>query len=143
LLQSSRVRDLMTEDFQLIKQDTRLRGIRNRLQTAPHGDFFVVDEEDRLIGTLSFADVRPVAFEPGVEDLIIAYDLARLHSLMLEADSNLEEALRTLGESSATRVPVVEDLKSRRVVGVARYRDLLRAHNRILMQARAEERGEA
>jgi CIC family chloride channel protein len=143
LLQSSRVRDLMTEDFQLIKQDTRLRGIRNRLQTAPHGDFFVVDEEDRLIGTLSFADVRPVAFEPGVEDLIIAYDLARLHSLVLEADSNLEEALRTLGESSATRVPVVEDLKSRRVVGVARYRDLLRAHNRILMQARAEERGEA
>jgi CIC family chloride channel protein len=143
LLQASRVRDVMTEDFQIIKQDTPLTGIRTRLQTAPHGDFFVVDDEERLIGTLSFADVRPIAFEPGVENLINAYDVSRLNPQVLEADGNLEEALRALGESSATRVPVVEDLKSRRVVGVARYRDLLHAHNRILMQARAEERGEA
>ena len=39
-------------------------------------------------------------------------------------------------------LPVVDDTEQRRVVGVLHHKDLLLAHNRALLEARAEERGE-
>ncbi len=143
LLQASRVGDVMTADLPLIHQDTTLAGIRKTLQSQPYAIFFVVDDEDRLVGTLTFDDVRPVVFESGIERLINALDVARLHPPVLEVDGNLEEALRLMDESGEARVAVVDSLANMKVVGTAHHRDMLRAYNNILLQARAEERGEA
>jgi CIC family chloride channel protein len=142
LLQSSTVKDVMVDAYNLVHRDDSLRTLRELLQTKPYGDFFVVDDEERLAGTITFADLRPVAFEPEVDELINALDLAKTDLHVLEVDSNLEEALKVMEEQSLTRMPVVDKLKTMHVVGVARYRDVLRAYTRALLQARAEDRGE-
>lgn len=39
-------------------------------------------------------------------------------------------------------LPVVDDIRERRVIGVIFHRDLMQARNRALLEARAQERGD-
>ncbi len=142
LLQSRTVSDVAVDAYNQVHAEDTLKTLRELLQTKPYGDFYVVDDDERLSGTITFADLRPIAFEPGMDDLINALDIAHADPHVLEADSNLEEALRVMEELSITRMPVVDSFDGMKVVGVARYRDVLRAYTRVLLQARAEERGE-
>ena len=142
LLQTTRVRDVMSDSFRVIAHDTKLRRIRELLQTEPHGDFFVVGEDGRLVGVVGFDDIRPIAFEPGIDEVINAHDVARSDPPVLEADSSLEEALRLIDRHRDGRLAVVDDLESMRVVGAVSHRDILLAYNRVLLEVRAEERGE-
>lgn len=142
LLRSERVRDLMTGEYQIVPEGTPMRRIKELLQTTPHGDFLVTDGADRLVGTLTFADIKDVAFDPGLDSLINARDIARPDPVVLEAGDNLEHVLALMDATAADYVPVVDNLDDMRVIGVVHHRHVLLAYNRALLEARAEERGE-
>ena len=143
LLQSSTVKDVMVDAYNTVHRDDNLETLRDLLQNKPYSDFYVVDDDEHLVGIITFTDLRPVAFEPEMGDLINAMDIAKTDLHVLEADSNLEEALQVMEELNITRLPVVDKQTAMHVVGVARYRDVLRAYTRALLQARAEERGDS
>ena len=104
--------------------------------------FLLVDDEERLTGILSFGDLRQVAFEADVDELINASDIAHAAPAFLTADDSLERALRAMESSGENHLPVVDDDKRRRVVGIVHQVDALRAYNRALLQLQAEEHGE-
>ena len=113
------------------------------LRTAPHGLVFVVDEEGRLKGVISVADLAPVAdsVAPGSVP-VIAADIADANPVYLEAGDDPRRALRLMDARMGSHLPVVRDKESMRMVGVVDVHELVLAYHKALLQARAEERGE-
>jgi CIC family chloride channel protein len=135
------VRDIMGSDFQTIPQNASIASIRRLLQTAPHDHFFVVGDHGQLFGTISFSDVREIAFDTDVDLLINARDAAR-RVPHVRNDDNLEVALATMDASGAENLPVVDASDNQAVVGILHHNTLLREYNRALLSAHAEEHDE-
>ena len=89
------------------------------------------------------AMLSEAAFDTSYDALLNAGEVARADPPVLARDANLEDARALLDQSHEDRLAVVDDLDSMVMVGYLRGRDIIDAYNQALMQARAEERGEA
>jgi CIC family chloride channel protein len=142
LLQTLTVRDVIAHDFERLSERTSIRRIKAMFQHVPHSTFVVIDDDERLVGTLSFADMKHVAFDASLDDLINARDVAHSHAPILSADETLEQALAVMDVSGEEHLAVVDDRASRKVLGVVHHKDVMRAYNRALLEAQAEEHDE-
>ncbi len=138
LLRTIVVREVMNQTVQRVPRDMQLDGIRDLLRLDPHGAFFVVDDDGRLCGALTFDDLGDVAFDTGVGALINAADIARSEVPAVHADDGLERALDLMAEGGTEHLPVIDGDDSRRVIGVIHHKDIVIAHNRALIHSRAE-----
>jgi CIC family chloride channel protein len=143
LLEARKVTEIMASDFETVAEDHPLPLIRDKLRRVPNGELFVTGADGALIGTITLTDLSEAAFDTSYDSLLKADDVLRANPPMLPTDSNLEDARTLLDESHEDRLIVVEDRESKVMVGYLRGLDIIDAYNRALMQARAEERGEA
>lgn len=143
LLKTLRVRDVINPDCLTVHPGTRLKVVREYLQRTPYAELFVVGpKDDRFIGTITLADLSEAAFDPALDDLVIASDVCRRDAPMLEADDTLEHALQTMLGCKEEHVAVVAHEETRKFVGCVHESEALLAFNRALMEAQAEERGD-
>ena len=56
------------------------------------------------------------------------------------SDDDLERALRLMTDARAEQLPVIDGDTTRRIVGVIHHKDVVIAHNRALLEARAADR---
>ena len=63
LLKASHVRDIMTSEYEIIGENMPIAEIRDLLQSSPYGDLFVTGGEGEIVGNITFADLKAVAFE--------------------------------------------------------------------------------
>ncbi len=145
LLKSRHVADIMRADFEQVSADLRLPAVRARLQADPHGELFVVaaDGSGRLVGTITLHDLAEAAFDTSRDNDLSAADVARSKPPAVMVTADLEEARRVIENAAEDQIAVVSDGDSLRLVGYLRERDVMQAYQAALMQARAEERGEA
>ncbi len=139
LLRDIHVGGVISQDIPMTTPDAPLRDVRIQLQTAAFGELFVVDAEQRLIGTITLGDLAPEAFDPALDTLVIARDVARLHPPMLAATDSLQDALGLMQSRAEEHIPVVETRASRRIVGVVHERDVMLAYNQALVRLHREE----
>lgn len=107
-----------------------------------HLPIFVVDDDDRLVGSIQFEDLADAAFDPArAGQKITARDLVHRIPLALTPEDSLETALRLAERNQEEHMPVVDNGKDMRVIGEVRHADLVLAHNRALLQTGSPERG--
>jgi CIC family chloride channel protein len=143
LLKSRKVTEIMASDFETVPGDHPLPMIREKLRLVPNGELFVTGADGALTGTITLADLSEAAFDTSYDALLNAGEVLRANPPVLARDANLEDARCLLDESHEDRLAVVDDLETMVMVGYLRGRDIIDAYNQALMQARAEERGEA
>ena len=116
--------------------------MRAQLQASAQGRLFVVDAGGHLFGTITLADLSEAAFDPAVDALINAGDVARLHPPTLAAGDDLETALKLIRDTGEPHIAVVEDADTLVFLGCVHERDVMNAYNRALVESRREERGD-
>ena len=141
LLHSIAVREVMEQSVRLMPPAPTRAEVRALLRAAPRGVFFVVDGEDRLCGALTLDDLGDIVFGDGDEDPVDAVALARRNDAAVLADDSVERALAVMDERGVELLPVIDDAKTRRVVGLVRRAAILAAHNRALVAAGIGGRG--
>ncbi|MCB2102916.1 MAG: chloride channel protein [Rhodobacterales bacterium] len=139
LLRANTVRKVMSGEAPVVAPETSLPSLRDQLQSTPIGELFVVGADGRLLGTITLADLSDAAFDHGVDDLVRAIDVARLHPPRLCLDDHLERALNIMRDSHEEHIAVVADHKTERFIGCVHERDVMAAYNRALVLARREE----
>jgi len=142
LLADLRIMDVMKRNFVAVPPSTHVDELREKLQIAPHGLLFVVNEDGTLHGTITLGDLADAAFDTSMDVLINAADVARTHPPVLARHDNLEAAFTLMESEGEEHVAVVDDHDGMRVVGMLDEVDVILAYNRALIRARAEERGE-
>ncbi len=142
LLASTHVGDVMRREFASVPMEAHLDGVREKLQAAPHGQVFVVDAQGALYGEITFPDLADAAFDTGMDTLVTASDVARVHPPVLAEGTDLAEALKLMESEGEEYVAVVENTDSQKLIGVINEVDVMLVYNRAILRARAEERGE-
>jgi len=140
LLRANRVCDVMEENAELVSQDMPLSQLRVCLQESKLGELFVIDGYGGLVGTITLADLSETAFDPAMDLLINAADVARRKPPMLQCNDHLEDALKKIRDSGESLIAVVDDFDSRKFLGVVEEKHVMAAYNRALLQAHHEQR---
>lgn len=133
LLESIRAGDIMNPDVEVIHEGTPLRRLLAVIPSSRHVTFPLVDSNDRLTGILSLQDLREVAYEEGLEDLIVAKELGTPDVITIFPDENLRHALAKIGYRNIEHLPVVSREDPRKVIGMLSRRDILAAYNKALI----------
>jgi CIC family chloride channel protein len=128
--------------FETIAAQAPLALVRERLPKAPWGELFVIDAENRLVGTIAFSDLADAAFDTSRDEALVALDVARQHPTVLQVGEDIEAAIKVYRASGEVHVPVVDSMEEMRLLGVVHEHEVMLAYHRALQQARAEERGE-
>jgi len=142
LLHAVHVCDVMRGDHRAVAPGAGMAEIRRSLQKTHHGELFVVDGDGRLHGTITLADLADSAFDTELDMLLNAEDVCRHRPPVLAEQDDLEAAMALIDSVQEEIVAVVDDKKENRLQGYVRQRDVVRAYDRALLQARDEEFGE-
>lgn len=118
VLTSKHVSDVMLTDIETIPRNTPFQKIVDAMLEHDHTEFYVTDDELRLVGRINLHMMKSILAEPGLNQLIMAEDVMLPHPPFVTPDQTLADCLRRLSLKSMDEVAVVESEKSMRLVGV-------------------------
>jgi CBS domain-containing protein len=107
-----------------------LKELMRRFQQSGRHAFPVVGDEEALLGIVSLSDLERAVNAGQVEGTVA--DVFTREVFAAYPDESLEEALAHLGAQDFAVIPVVDRREPRRLVGVLRRSDILRAYSRAL-----------
>jgi CIC family chloride channel protein len=130
ILNSIHVRDVMNSNVVTITKDMPFKKILETISYSKNFYYPVVNEEGDMIGILSFSDIREVIFEEGLEDLIVANDLATKNVVTLSPNHNLNEAMEIFATLDVDQLPVVKVSDDKKVIGMLTRGDVIAVYSR-------------
>jgi len=131
LLRGIPVSEVMELDPATVSADLPFKDLVPRLLADPGLELQVVDDENRLIGTVSLRDVRGLLLElDNVGSLIVVEDVAQEDAPFVLPTDNLDLAMHLFGRTHRDEITVCADAESRTVVGVVSRDALIDTYNR-------------
>ena len=136
------VKDAMTTVIDTVPMDMSLEDLVIEFDQTKHHGFIVVDNTGLLSGVVTIQDLRKAYESRGIEGKTVG-NIATTNNLEVAyPDEPMGEALRRLGIRDIGRLPVISRNDNRRLVGVVRRSDIIRAYN-IAITNRAENQHKA
>lgn len=134
VMQGVTVREAMTTRVDVVPLKMTLGDLSQEFARTHHHGFPVVDDHGQLAGVVSIQDLeRAVAAGP-IEDRTVA-DIATQSGLLVAyPDEPMWKALKRLGTRDVGRLPVVAEEGSRKIVGLVRRSDIVRAYNHAIVK---------
>ena len=129
----------MKDDYLTVAADTALEPLMECLRRARYGEVFVVDEDHRLIGVVTTIDLMHTDTGPAGLTTTAA-DLLHPDPPIVQSGDDLQRAINLMEGAGESHLPVVEDLRSRKLVGFIHEHDVMLAYHRAIVEARAEGR---
>lgn len=140
LLRSICVHEVASPRCEVVSPDLGLAELRIMVPQSLYGELFVVGDDGKLLGSITFADLSLAAFDRSLDGLVVAGDLVRRDRPVLASDESLETALRVMRSARRLLLAVVDNRQSRLFVGVVYERDAMNAYTQALLDARRDER---
>jgi chloride channel protein, CIC family len=125
-------RFLTASDQRVLRPGDSLSDVLNHFDEAAYGVIPVVDDEHRLVGIVDLEEVYLASHTPELRPLVIAADLMRSQVTPVVPDDSLEHAYELFVENELQALPVVNDRKDKRVLGLVRRSDVASAYLRLL-----------
>jgi CIC family chloride channel protein len=131
LMKTITVAEAMTTDFPSVSHRMPVSELLTKLAQTGHHGFPVVDDEGRLYGVVTLADVE--ASRGGdIPDLKVS-DIATKSPIVAYPDQSIYDALLKLGAKDVGRMPVVDRKDRTKLLGVLRRHDIIRAYKEKLV----------
>lgn len=124
------IESAVSDDFLLLPNSASISKTRELLASKRPGVIFVVDENNRLLGGITSAGFLERTHNKGSKSMM-AGDLARPCETVILPHASLERALNLMAQSDAEYLPVVDDIQTRKVVGVMYQKDLMLARSTV------------
>jgi CIC family chloride channel protein len=144
VMQGVFVREAMTRlsDLDVVHSSMDIEELAQRFDDTRHHGFPVLDDDGGLFGVVTLRDLEE-ALHRGEVDKLKVGDIATTSPVVAYPDEPLWAALKRLGVRDLGRLPVVDRDDPRRLVGVLRRRDVIRAYNLgIMRRLDAQQRAE-
>ena len=119
------VRELMKPRPLSVPETARFDEIANTFAANQNIFLYVTNKEDQFRGAISLHDIKAYLNEPGLATLVIAADFLREDFPYLTLEGKLTDALEGFSRHEGERLPVVDGVESRKLVGYVSKTDLL------------------
>ncbi len=123
------VRDVMTRDFEWVRVYTPLRDIYKILSETHHTEVLVFDDDDNLVGIVTMHVLKTILGESELAEIVVASDVANIDLVTTTEDEDLNHLMHKIGFREINTVPVVDRSNPRKVIGIVRRRDIIKAFN--------------
>lgn len=134
ILRSIMVKDVMTRDYEPLREDMRLREVLERIRESRHAYFPVFDIHGGFVGIISLRDIREVLLlEEDLTDIIIARDIVNEDIIVAHPDDTLLDVLEKFGMKEIEELPVVDRKDRKKFLGMVRERDVISAYNNAIL----------
>ncbi|HPR69128.1 MAG TPA: chloride channel protein [Kiritimatiellia bacterium] len=138
LLLSRHVREFLRPAPETIPPDAPARALMDRMLASETAQFYVVDPDGLLLGTIPLADARRVLLSPPqLLDILRAEDVMRRDIPHVQADDTLSAALARFASIRLQEIPVVQSADAPRLLGTLAYPDVLSAYQEEILKADA------
>ena len=134
ILKARPVADVMNPAVETIYEGAPLGVFSDQVAKSKFNSFPVLDDRNRLVGILSFADYRDAVFNEDLKDLVIARDLATKEVHSINLDANLFDALEAISVKDYAILPVVSTNDARQLRGVLSRRDIMGAYDKAVLK---------
>jgi len=129
------VRDVMRPDVATVRPNATLADLCRLMSECPHWEFFVVDDEGRLIGAVSADEIRQALLHRSeLSELVIASDLMTTPVIYVRENDNLEVAMQQFGKRLFEELPVVPAHGDTKPIGTIRRHDVINAYNKEILK---------
>jgi CIC family chloride channel protein len=128
------VHDIIDTAPETLPASANLRTVIDRVLTGDSTQFFVVDDQDELVGVIYLRELTRMLVEQEIlQQLVIAEDLMGARAPTLTEDDNLDVAMQLISGGVGDQVAVVDAENSRKLIGCINKNDVLQAYNREVM----------
>jgi len=134
VLKSLFVKDVMNSNVETMPEALTLGKMTERISKSKFNSFPVLDDQDQLIGILSFKDYSKAIFDENLKDLVVAKDLASTDLVTVSLDDNLWTALEKISSKDFAVLPVVSAQGANKLEGVVSRRDIIGAYNKAVLK---------
>lgn len=130
VLKSHKVEGLVRTDLETVEPDAPAASLLERMLSTQQPQFYAVDEQGRLEGVIPVSDLgRVLTHHEGLEQIMLAADLASEGMPICLPEENLSSALVKFEQSGATELPVIQDIANRILIGSIHYADVVARYN--------------
>lgn len=131
MLKGVRVKDVLNEDVEIISGNSTFTDLIRCMIRSHHQEYFVVDRQESLIGTISIEDLKQfLKDEAYLSSLVIAADIAHPPPVYLYLDDNLDLVMHHFGRFNVDELPVMKSRNNEKLVGSIRRKQVIDAYNR-------------
>jgi CIC family chloride channel protein len=144
VMQGVFVKEAMTplSDLDAVHSDMSVEELAQRFDDTRHHGFPVLDEKGELCGVVTLRDLEEALHRGDIGPMTVA-DIATTTPVTAYPDEPLWVALKRLGVRDVGRLPVIDRENPRKLLGVLRRRDVIRAYNLgIMRRLDAQQRAE-
>ncbi|MCB0305790.1 MAG: chloride channel protein [Calditrichaeota bacterium] len=131
LLRGIRVKDVINKDVEIVPGNYSFTELIRCMIRSHHQEYFVVDRQDKLIGSISIQDLKQfLKDEAYLASLVIAADIAHPPLARLYLDDNLDLVMHHFGRYNVDELPVLDGPKTQILVGSIQRKNVIDAYNR-------------
>jgi CIC family chloride channel protein len=126
-LREVRVTDAMKADFPSVSPTLAVEKLMTRLRQSDQNGFPVVTEDGEFEGIVTLADVQHAMSNENFAELTVN-DISTKSPIVAYPGDSLHDVFLRLDGSEVGRIPVVDPHNRKKLVGVLRRQDILRAY---------------
>ncbi|MFC1925887.1 chloride channel protein [Chloroflexota bacterium] len=130
VLRTITVSKAMTRGFPTVLPSTPLSELLNEMHSSGHHGFPIVDERGDLCGVVALEDVEAAMSQKDPD--LTAIDVATQSPIVAFPDQSVHDALAQFGGRTVGRIPVVDRSNTKKLLGVLRRHDIVRAYTKAL-----------
>jgi CIC family chloride channel protein len=112
----------------LIPETMPFREMVRFIADSGNSYFPVVNSKGEMTGILSLTDIRGVAFEDALSDVVIAKDIATGNVRTMTASDNLSQAIKEMTSANVSQLPVVDPKNRKKVLAMLSRHDIVLAY---------------
>ena len=109
----------------LIPEKTPFTELIKTVTSSPEAYFPTVDEQGKMTGIISINDIREVLFEEGLDNIILAKDVATPNVVRVFWNDTLKDALDKMAALNIDELPVVREEAPDEIVAMISKQDII------------------
>ncbi len=135
ILKALTVTHIMNKKPVIIRPDLNFTELLELVVSQPNTHFFVVNQENELVGAVSWQDVRGVLLDQDyITDWLIAMDLVNPNIPWVEASDDLGSVMKLFGLYDIEEIPVVDSIDKKHIIGSVEQKDIINIYNKELVK---------
>ncbi|MDY6834020.1 MAG: chloride channel protein [Chloroflexota bacterium] len=131
------VGEVMTRGFPSVLPTMLVSDLAEEFRQKEHHGFPVVDEYGQLFGIVTLHDIERF-IDPRNPNMTVA-DIATKTPIVAYPDQSVHDAIRQLGGQEVGRIPVVDRDNPKKLLGVLRRYDIIKAYTRALANQKEQD----
>ena len=135
ILKALTVAQIMNKKPVIIRPDLNFTELLELMVSQPNTHFFVVNQENELVGAVSLQDVRGVLLDQDyITDWLIAMDLVNPNIPRVEASDDLGSVMKLFGLYDIEEIPVIDSVDKKHIIGSVERKDIINIYNKELVK---------